>query len=82
MKAARYSSCALLLAACSATGEQEMETCRKEALRITQTELHSSAMTLDDRVKACMAARGFRFSALSYNCGHGDPYQDAACYSR
>jgi hypothetical protein len=59
-----------------------METCRKQALRMTQAESNLSSMTLDDRVKACMAAKGFKFSALYYNCGHGDPYEDAACYAR
>jgi hypothetical protein len=82
MKAAPFVSIALLLAACAPSGEQEMETCRVEAQRIHPAESSPHSNILDEYVKGCMAAKGYKFNAVSYNCGHGDAYEDSACYAR
>jgi len=82
MKAAPFVSIALLLAACAPSGEQEMKTCRVEAQQLHPAESSPHSNTLDEYVKGCMAAKGYRFNAVSYNCGHGDAYEDAACYVR
>jgi hypothetical protein len=59
-----------------------MAHCRGEALRLYSDADRSDADGLDGYQKSCMTAKGYRFSAMPYNCGHGDPYGDAACYVR
>ena len=66
----------LALAACDSANENDMAHCRAEAQRLISDD------DLDAQVKSCMAAKGYRFSALPYACGHDDPYGDAACYVR
>jgi hypothetical protein len=80
MRAAWFLPLALLLVACGRSGEQEMEACHRDALRAypAQSSLYSNS--LDEFLKACMVAKGYTFSTLRYDCGHGDPYEDAACY--
>jgi hypothetical protein len=67
----------LVLAACNSADENDMAHCRAEAQRSI-----SDDGDLEAQEKSCMAAKGYRFSALPYACGHDDPYGDAACYVR
>jgi hypothetical protein len=71
---------ALPVAACSASGEQDMVACHSQALRMYPHNSGPYSTRLDSYEKACMAARGYRFSAASADCGRGDLYEDAACY--
>ncbi len=82
MKAAWCFHFALLLAACRPSGEQEMEICRSDSLRMYPAGSSPYSYNLNSYVKACMAAKGYAFSTLPYDCGHGDPYEDPACYVR
>jgi hypothetical protein len=72
----------LLLAACDSANEQDMANCHVEALRSFSDADGGDADGLDNYEKSCMTAKGYRFSALPYDCGHSDPYRDAACYIR
>lgn len=71
---------ALLLNACEPSGEQEMATCHTRAERAYPEARGSSRW--DEYLKACMSTEGYRFNAVSFNCGHGDAYEDAGCYVR
>jgi hypothetical protein len=68
---------ALPVASCSPSGEQDMVACHSEAVRMYP---QNSGTLLDSYEKACMAARGYRFSATRADCGRGDLYENAACY--
>ena len=68
----------LILAACDSADESDMAHCRAEA----QHSLSDGGDGLELYEKSCMSAKGYRFSALPYACGHDDPYGDAACYVR
>jgi len=72
----------LVLAACDSANENDMAHCRVEAQRSFSDGDRSNADGLEDYEKSCMTAKGYRFSALPYDCGHDDPYGDAACYVR
>jgi hypothetical protein len=70
----------LPVAACTPAGEQEMVACHSEAQRMYPQDTGPYSTQLDSYEKACMAAKGYRFSAARANCGRGDLYEDAACY--
>jgi hypothetical protein len=75
-------SLALLLGACGPSGDQEMATCHARAQRAYPQEADPRSEKWDEYLKACMATEGYKFNAVSFNCGHGDAYEDAACYVR
>jgi hypothetical protein len=75
-------SLALLIGACEPSGKQEMASCHARAQRAFPGEAASGSSQLDGYLKACMATEGYRFNAVSFNCGHGDAYGDANCYVR
>jgi hypothetical protein len=55
-----------------------MQACRQDAAREVSAEGGKS----DEFAKACMVAKGYRFSAVPFDCGQGDQYENAACYTR
>ena len=57
-----------------------MRTCLSEAQRMQQAGSISNPSDLDEYVKKCMDANGYRLNAMHSGCGHGDPYRDEACY--
>ena len=57
-----------------------MATCLSTALRMYPEESSANSIDLDNYVIQCMRAKGYRFSAIRHDCGHGDMFQDAACY--
>lgn len=59
-----------------------MQTCLSDAQRMQKAGSISDSSDLDDYVKACMAANGYRLNAVHSGCGHGDPFRDASCYVR
>jgi len=59
-----------------------MQTCLSDAQRLQKAGSISDSRDLDDYVKACMEANGYRFSAIHFGCGHGDLFRDATCYVR
>jgi hypothetical protein len=75
-------SLAFLLSACDPSGEQEMASCHARAQRAYPEEPNPRSSRWDEYLKACMATEGYKFNAVSFNCGHGDAYEDAACYVR
>jgi hypothetical protein len=75
-------SLALLLGACEPSGEQEMATCHARAQHAYPEEQGPHSDRWDEYLKACMTSEGYRFNAVSFNCGHGDAYENAACYVR
>jgi hypothetical protein len=82
MKAAWLPPVALLLTACSPAGDQDMQACHQEAQRAFPSESGPHSSKLDEFEKACMVAKGYRFSAVPYDCGQGDQYENASCYVR
>ena len=75
-------SLVLVLGACGPSGEQEMASCHARAQRAYAQAASPGSERWDEYLKACMASEGYRFNAVSFNCGHGDAYEDAACYVR
>ncbi len=73
-------SLALLLSACGPSGDHEMATCRARAQRAYSQAATPGSEKWDEYLKACMATEGYKFNAVSFNCGHGDAYENAACY--
>jgi hypothetical protein len=71
---------ALLLTVCGQSGEQEKRTCLSEAQRTQQAESSPDPSDLDEYVKECMEANGYRLNPIHSGCGHGDPYRDARFY--
>jgi hypothetical protein len=71
----------LPVAACSPSSEQDMIACHSQAIQTYPQASGPFSPLLDSYEKACMAARGFRFSAARADCGRGDLYENAACYS-
>jgi hypothetical protein len=57
-----------------------MQTCLSEALPTQQAESSPHPSDLDEYVKLCMEANGYRLNPVYFGCGHGDPYRDARCY--
>jgi hypothetical protein len=82
MKAAWPASLALLLVSCGQTGEQDMSACRRDAQHAFAAASGSEPSRLDELEKACMADKGYRFSAVAADCGQGDPYENAHCYTK
>ena len=59
-----------------------MQTCLSDAQRMQKAGSLPDANAVDDYVKACMEANGYRLNAVHSGCGHGDPFRDASCYVR
>ena len=73
---------ALLLTGCGQAEERDMQTCLSEAQRMQKAGSLPDANALDDYVKACMEAKGYRLNAVQSGCGRGDPFRDSSCYAR
>ena len=73
---------ALLLTGCGQSGARDMETCLSDAERARKVGSIADASALDDYVKACMEAKGYRLNAVQSGCGRGDPFRDSSCYAR
>lgn len=71
-----------VLTACDASNQRDMAACRGETALSYAGAGGRDADGLDAQQKSCMAEKGYSFSAVPFDCGHGDPYQDAACYVR
>ncbi len=81
MKAISVAPLLLFLSACGPSKESEADLagCHEAALR----DFPGDADAINDAQKSCMAAKGYRFSAIAYySCGRGDLYSDATCYVR
>ena len=57
-----------------------MQTCLSEAQRMQKAGLIPDAYALDDYVKACMEANGYRLNAVHSGCGRGDAFLNSSCY--
>jgi len=83
MKAISVVPLLLLLSGCGPSRESEADLadCHKAAIK-TYSGGDGGDPAMSDFQKSCMASKGYRFSAIAYNCGRGDLYGDAACYAR
>ena len=59
-----------------------MQACLSDAQRMQKAGSIADSGALDDYVKACMEANGYRLNAVYSGCGRGDPFRDANCYAR
>jgi hypothetical protein len=59
-----------------------MQACLSDAQRMQKAGSLPDASALDDYIKACMEANGYRLSAIHSGCGRGDPFLDSSCYVR
>jgi hypothetical protein len=82
MKGVWLPAVALLLTACNRAGDRDMQACHQEAQQAFPSESGPHSSKLDQFEKACMNAKGYNFSAVPYDCGQGDQYENAHCYSR